>query len=548
MLLQAICLCSLTALACDRERAERYGGALDPCDVPRGTAQSGETVWRSSGLAASREERFWEPGPYQTWNTAPTAECDANPRTDASAPTPNMALYITYPARSRPTQTGIADVATGPFPVVLFAHANHDRTCQIFDGYYSLHDHWASWGFVVASVDSTSRNCQRGNAQNIKDRAQDQRAALHRLAQLDADPESAFFGRLDLERVVVAGHSRGGGASLLNATLLPDQIDAVINLQGITLQSYGFGTPAIGAPTLGVTAGLDVDLHFPAVEGNEELLAGPYTWVDLAGAVHAWTGDTSPLEFDDDPQLVKEDQQDLTEFFTTAHLAHHIGAAYMDEPAPHTPRDLTHLLYTHQGRKVANARILSDSVRMRWRRPQGEVLIEDFDALGMDALNALGGENQFVGFTRASKTYAYNPERQEQAYHPPAARALWLETLAYPGLFIASLGPTPTSTLDIPASWRLQARVRGRTEWSKPKFVVQLVLQSGEVVELSDVTLLGQAEVSNRYVQLDAPLGPAGREEEVWALAQVRVLVEDGTLILDDLRFSPPQESSPAPP
>lgn len=531
----------------DRARGARYPGENDPCEVPPATpSQSGEQRTRDAGLAAAENKRFWELGPYYVWNTSPLRECAINPSAMVEDDGREVPFYITYPARASPSESLLAvgansaDVASGPFPLIVFAHANNDRVCQIFDGYYSLHDHWASWGFVVASVDSTRWNCQRGNRENIERRVEDQRAVLDAMLAMNQDPESPFYQRIDGEKVIFAGHSRGGGASLLNASRVRGT-SAVINLQGISLQNYGFGSPDITAPMMGITAGNDVDLNFPAVEGNEELADGPYTWLDFAGAIHAWTADTSPEEFDDTPRLIKAEQQDLTEFFTTAHLLHHVGS-----PA-FARGDLGELLFSYKGAQVAEQHILDNVVRMRWsEHPAESILIDNFQVLGRQDTNLLGGERQMIGFTRSQVTYAYNPERLDGVFNPTIARGLWLETLRWPGLLIEPLSPNRGGHLEVPSDWRLRARVRARTDWSAPVIRVEVVFADGTSAFLDDARSSArpqQPPIPDRYVQIDAALRPeeqAASPPETLRLREVRLHVDDGTLILDDLRLTPP--------
>jgi dienelactone hydrolase len=529
---------------CERARGARYPGSIHPCEVPLPTTSPGEQRSREAGLAASKAKRFWELGPYYAWNTSPLRECAFNPETEQKIAGEQVPYYLTYPAGKSPTEDNAAEVAAGPFPLIVFAHANHDRVCQVFDGYYSLHDHWASWGFVVASVDSTRWNCMSGDRENIRNRAREQRAVIEDMLARNEDPESPYYQRIDPEKIILAGHSRGGGASLLNAAQMSD-LGAVINLQGVSLQNYGLGAPAIDVPLMGITAGNDVDLNFPAVEGNEDLATGPYTWLDFKGAIHAWTADISPEEPDDRPDLEREEQQDLTEFFTTAHLLHHVGS-----PA-YEPGQLGDLLFSYEGARVAESRILDESVRMRWREhSEKEILVDDFQILDRIETNDLGGRRQAIGFTRAQVTYAYNPEREER-YNPPAAKALWLETRTWPGLVIEHLSPKPGGHLEVPADYRLRARVRGRTEWSKPVIRLEVVLDDGTSYFLNDAReeVAGGA-IPNRYVQIDAPLSPPGDGPSRDLLAplrlrEVRVHVDDGTLIIDDLRFTPPISDLP---
>ncbi|MET9216528.1 MULTISPECIES: poly(ethylene terephthalate) hydrolase family protein [unclassified Nocardia] len=113
--------------------------------------------------------------------------------------------------------------------------------------YDTLARQWASHGFVVVItydfVNSLAYLPAIGLASAI---------AQHR------DPGSPLFGRIDLGRTVLAGHSAGGGASLQAAALFPpidgaiDPDFAVIGMLAIEPGPVGVGA-LIGVPTLFLT-------------------------------------------------------------------------------------------------------------------------------------------------------------------------------------------------------------------------------------------------------------------------------------------------------
>ena len=307
----------------------RYRGPLDPCSVEIDGSTAG---WSEPGFGPDHHDpfessppRFELPGPYGAWNTSPAPRCQDDPTipfvgteriTHKNGRTEevehrDVRMYITYPTASVPTVTGDGRVAEGAFPVIIFAHANHDRQCNIYRGYYSLHDHWATWGFVVVALDQTALNCRPGSRQNVQLRADGQVAAVEALRALNQDVESRFYGKLDLSKVIFAGHSRGGGASFIAQRAYPAGI-GVIDLQGIDVTAFGFGDATLPAvPVIGFTAGEDVDLNYPHCEPTEDQLGGEYTWVNINGGIHAYTADSSPLEFDDHPLIGRGQQHRL---------------------------------------------------------------------------------------------------------------------------------------------------------------------------------------------------------------------------------------------
>ncbi|MEM1349737.1 MAG: hypothetical protein AAGI01_14340, partial [Myxococcota bacterium] len=347
------------------DRGARFGGEIDPCDVAWAEASDEEPTVRSEGILALDDAAYWRQGPLPYWTTAPSPRCADNPRTSASSAQPGVALNITFPAVTWPTRTGEVVVRDGAWPVVIFAHANHDGQCEIFEEYFGLMDHWASWGYIVVSVDGTHLNCQSGTNQNIVDRKDGMLAALQTLEQMNEDADSPFFGHVDGTRVVFAGHSRGGGAAIIGAAEVRQEraIAGIIDFQGVDVTSYGFGNPDIPGPFLGFSASRDVDLNFPYVEPTEEQLIGPYTWVTIIGGIHAWTANRTPTEPDDFPKIEQGEQHDVQEYFSTAFLAHHVGVATREGDAVGR-LDASSILYAHDGAEVVDRRISSRGVSL----------------------------------------------------------------------------------------------------------------------------------------------------------------------------------------
>jgi dienelactone hydrolase len=99
--------------------------------------------------------------------------------------------------------------APGPFPLVLIVHGNHDMKKFSDPGYEYLGRHLASRGYVVASVDENFLN-GRIRGEN------DARAYLlleHLKAWRDFNRNPGpLQGRVDMDRIALMGHSRGGEA------------------------------------------------------------------------------------------------------------------------------------------------------------------------------------------------------------------------------------------------------------------------------------------------------------------------------------------------
>lgn len=108
----------------------------------------------------------------------------------------------------------------GPFPLVLVVHGNHNQVDYSEAGYRYLGLLLASRGMIVVTVDENFLN---GGLYGKSNGENDARAWLL-LKHLEVwddwnnDPGSQFYQRVDLDRVALIGHSRGGEAVALAAT------------------------------------------------------------------------------------------------------------------------------------------------------------------------------------------------------------------------------------------------------------------------------------------------------------------------------------------
>jgi dienelactone hydrolase len=135
----------------------------------------------------------------------------------------------------------------GPFPLVLVVHGNHGMEEHSDPGYAYLGEHLASRGFATVSVDENYVNATWSG--DFRGREMPLRAwlLLEHLRQWREWNETAGHpvrGKVDLERVALIGHSRGGEAVSIAASFnrlprFPD--DATV------LFDYGFGIRALVA-------------------------------------------------------------------------------------------------------------------------------------------------------------------------------------------------------------------------------------------------------------------------------------------------------------
>lgn len=99
---------------------------------------------------------------------------------------------------------------SGPFPLVLIVHGNHDMKKFSDPGYAYLGELLASRGYILASVDENFLN---GNLRNEND-ARGWMLLQHLVAwrRFNADSTSPLYHKVDLSRIALMGHSRGGEA------------------------------------------------------------------------------------------------------------------------------------------------------------------------------------------------------------------------------------------------------------------------------------------------------------------------------------------------
>jgi len=106
-------------------------------------------------------------------------------------------------------------VGDGPFPLVLIVHGNHDMKKFSDPGYAYLGELFASHGFIAASVDENFLN---GSIHGENDaRAWVLLQHLVAWRGFNDSASSPLHGKVDLGRITLIGHSRGGEAVAIAA-------------------------------------------------------------------------------------------------------------------------------------------------------------------------------------------------------------------------------------------------------------------------------------------------------------------------------------------
>ncbi|MEL7509376.1 MAG: hypothetical protein AAFN42_18750 [Cyanobacteria bacterium J06554_1] len=141
--------------------------------------------------------------------------------------------------------------ADGSFPLILIVHGNHDMEDYSDLGYGYLGELFASRGYIFVSVDENFLNFSIADFTDPIhlgiDREKGARGwlllkHLQQWREWNADPDHIFGGKVDMDRIVLMGHSRGGEAvttaALFNSlSHYPDDarvtFDFGFNLRGI---------------------------------------------------------------------------------------------------------------------------------------------------------------------------------------------------------------------------------------------------------------------------------------------------------------------------
>ncbi|HPA69714.1 MAG: hypothetical protein GXY31_04365, partial [Bacteroidales bacterium] len=255
----------------------------------------------------------------------------------------------------------------GPFPLVLIVHGNHQAQDFSDPGYEYLGRLLASRGYILASVDENFLN---GSLTNIFKGLQGENNArgwvllkhLQVWKKWNLEEGNPFYGKVDMERIALIGHSRGGEAvghaALFNRLpYYPDNANEVFdfnfNIRSIIAiapcdgqyQPGRMRTPLTDVNYLTIQGSHDADVssyqgmrqfnrvHFS--EGFDGFVAGIYIWAANHGQFNTKWGKTdysSPhINFYNLGQLLSaEDQMTIAKTYISAFLE----VTLRDQPCP----------------------------------------------------------------------------------------------------------------------------------------------------------------------------------------------------------------------
>lgn len=135
--------------------------------------------------------------------------CENNDDTDG----PTLSIENTY-ARTGPQRSATTngegctiyyprELESGSYPIIIWGNGTGTPTIA----YTPLLTHLASWGFVVVACNNVTN--YSGDIQ-IK--------AIDYIIEQNETSDSIFYGKLDISRIGITGHSMGGGAAINAAT------------------------------------------------------------------------------------------------------------------------------------------------------------------------------------------------------------------------------------------------------------------------------------------------------------------------------------------
>lgn len=222
-------------------------------------------------------------GTVDTLTTPPTG---AGPYTSNQT---DSSYTVTYAAGDRTMDVRLylpSDLAAGPFPLVVLSHGFQLNG----EGYNVLGDRLASHGFVVVSP---SYGDSLLNALSHTALAQLVVATIDWASAQNTTAGSPLFGHLDLDKIGVTGHSRGGKQSIYAAILDP-RIKAVFGIDPVDSGPPFGGNDPAAYPSLTPERMGELTVPFAAVGAGH---GGETTFFGLSPAC-APTADNYQAYFD----------------------------------------------------------------------------------------------------------------------------------------------------------------------------------------------------------------------------------------------------------
>jgi hypothetical protein len=278
------------------------------------------------------------PIPVDSYNFDCVGQGGPNPRLVPVALPERVLATVHYPADPNLPADPL-NIAQGPFPILLYAHGlrSQDLACTTpfpihrdFTRVDVMLQHVATYGCVTIAPDLSWLPGDIPGRVTL-DQAVDLRARvlLGYFQHLLAVSQTVFRGQLDLNRVVLVGHSTGGQA----ATRAGRMLSSVISLDALAyglLGPYNGHRAAVADPAqrniVTIQGSLDSIGDGPAVHAAS---GGPKTLVTVPGAnhfgyTHLCQLDNSCEGVDVQGAISRTGQQQTAAAYLTALLRHYV--------------------------------------------------------------------------------------------------------------------------------------------------------------------------------------------------------------------------------
>ncbi len=206
---------------------------------------------------------------------------------DPSRPTAAAGDQPGRPDRTLETKVWYPAIA-GPFPLVVFAHGN---TVADPEYYRVLLRSWAEAGFVVAApIFPLSSTRLPGGAADLVNQPADVSFVISEMLRLTVDPAGPYAGRIQGDRIAVAGHSLGAMTTLgvaFHSCCLDNRVRAGIVLAGRE-RPFPTGTffPGTRTPILIVHGDADPLLPLEGARQIYDDALGPRFLLTVLGGDH----------------------------------------------------------------------------------------------------------------------------------------------------------------------------------------------------------------------------------------------------------------------
>jgi dienelactone hydrolase len=440
-------------------------------------------------------------------------------------------------------------VAEGRFPVIVFHHgaantsgAQGSPYNTVYLRYAPLLERWASYGFVVATIDGVELiRGTSSNLMNLTAMSENQRATIEYLKRRSADPEWALGNHLDTERIVAAGHSRGGGASMITTAANPDVMAAILLKPLDPFITAGGESQWSGKlparPMLLNIAGDDGDVTYPICDFIFERRASVQAAHTIVGTVHNFTlgcSDQRACGPERRPRITREEDWAITNAYTVAFLKYVVqgdldyGSLLFGQPGLSTA--LSPLGVLARGDRGAAALKVDDfqdddRARNQLGRPAaGKGFVMDLDEPSMASVIA-----RMSAGSRLRSLYG----RMANLAHSRAHKLVWNAAGA---TYRTELG-----ALDVRG--RGAFVLRGRSDGTalpSDALTITFIDSAGRRAILGGAAHLGRNGLGARFSDLIVPLtaiDAAGADTAALDAIEIRFDAGAGNVLIDDLRF-----------